>query len=210
MKKMKYIIRKVPERNTRYLERLLPDAVVVNDVNHNGCIWSFLKAIETADDDAVYIQDDMLLCKDFRKKSEEYISKYPSDVIVFSTHLPKKNLQKGNAEIVFKNGFNDVGWRRDVILLSTYIPKDIASGFMQYMLSEECKKNRFFKFCVANKSDDTFFAFFLNKIGKKVYMTIPNLAGHEENISVAVNTRPVRISPDFDYKNCEKKRENEK
>ena len=78
---MKYVIRKVPERNTEYLEKLLPEAVVVNDVNHNGAIWSFLKAIEVADDDAVYIQDDMLLCKDFKNRAESYIKKYPNNII---------------------------------------------------------------------------------------------------------------------------------
>ena len=76
---MKYIIRKIPKRNTKYLERLLPDALVYNDVKHHGCIYSFLKAIETVDDDCVYIQDDMLLCKNFRNLADNYIKKYPCE-----------------------------------------------------------------------------------------------------------------------------------
>jgi len=35
---MKYVIRKVPERDTSYLERLLPDADVYSDVLHVGAI----------------------------------------------------------------------------------------------------------------------------------------------------------------------------
>lgn len=33
---MRYVIRKIPKRNTEYLERLIPDAHVYNDTQHIG------------------------------------------------------------------------------------------------------------------------------------------------------------------------------
>ena len=201
---MKYIIRKVPERNTRYLERLLPDAVVVNDVNHNGCIWSFLKAIETDDDDAVYIQDDILLCKDFRKKAEEYISKYPSDVIVFCFPVQKNNKNASWFCQVKKEGFYSA--KDGCYLLCTYIPKKIACLFYDFCISGECETIGAYKKYIKMQADDLMFNRFLEKKDfNNVFVTIPNLAGHEENVSVTVKSRPKRISPMFDYENCEKK-----
>ena len=49
-------------------------------------------------------------------------------------------------------------------------------------------------------ADDLMFCKWYNK---NVFITVPQLAGHQENQSVTVKSRPIRISPLFDYENCE-------
>lgn len=206
---MKFVIRKVPERNTAYLERLLYHPVVVNDVNHNGCIWSFLKAIEIADDDAVYIQDDVLLCKDFLGKCRKVVGEHPDSVIVFSTPFLKGRTEYNGDKIIDTEGFypaKDAGW-----MLCIYIPKMISQGFLNFWLTDECKTVSAYKKYMKMQADDLFFRRFLERYGyDSVFVTVPNLAGHEENVSVVCESRPKRISPMFDYHNAEKKREHEK
>lgn len=204
VKTMKYVIRKVPERNTKYLERLLPEAVVVNDVNHNGAIWSFLKAIEIADDDAVYIQDDMLLCKDFKNKAEQYIKKYPNEVIVFSNHVIK-NAKKYGGDVYSKEGFYPSS-KGIVIMLCVYIPKQIAKDFRSFYLKGGAETLSSWEKYKKMDADDLLFCRWYQK---DVLMTVPQLAGHSENKSVIVPSRPIRISPLFDYENAERKQADE-
>ena len=210
---MKYIIRKVPERNTAYLERLIPNHLIFNDVNHNGCIWSFLKAIELADDDAIYVQDDVLLCKDFVAKSKKVVAQYPYKVIVFSTPFLKSAFIKGEKtaggdSIIDKEGFylaRDACW-----LLCTYIPKKIAQDFYNFYISDEVKTLGSYNKYMKMQADDLMFRRFLERYGyDEVFVTVPNLVGHEENKSVTIASRPKRICPMFDYDNAEKKQENE-
>lgn len=197
---MKYCIRKVPERNTKYLEKLLPEAIIVNDVNHNGAIWSFLKSIETADDDCIYIQDDMLLCKDFKSRAETYVKQYPDEVIVFSTLSEIKNKQKTIQTEGFYTARNG-GW-----LLATYIPKDIARAFKLFFITEQYKKIPQYKRYLKSQFDDIFFCRWLDMFtSKKVFVTNPSLCGHNELEKSVINpSRPKRISPMFDYEDCEK------
>ena len=206
---MKYVIRKVPERNTLYLERLLPDALIVNDERHNGCIWSFLKAIEVADDDAIYIQDDMLLCKDFVIRAEEYMSLHRNEIVIFSTPFLKGKKEYNGDKIIEKEGYYEPAeafWQ-----LCTYIPKCISQKFLQFWLTGEYKTvsacNKYLKM----QADDLFFRRFLERYEYgKVFVTVPNLAGHEENKSVVCQSRPKRISPMFNYNEAEAKFEGEK
>lgn len=197
---MKYCIRKVPEQNTEYLEKLLPEAIIVNDVNHNGAIWSFLKAIETADDDCIYIQDDILLCKDFKSRAETYVKQYPDEVIVFSTLCEKSN----KTDSIQKEGFytaREGGW-----LLATYIPKDIAKTFKAFFLAEQFKKIPQWERYIKSDFDDIFFCRYLDSFTScKVFVTNPSLCGHNDIVKSVINaSRPKRISPMFDYEGAEK------
>lgn len=212
--KMKYIIRKVPERNTKYLERLIPQHLIFNDVNHNGCIWSFLKAIELVDDNAIYVQDDILLCSDFVKKSTRVVNEHPDKVIVFSTPFLKSAFVKGETKaggdsIIDKEGVylaKEACW-----LLCTYIPKKIAQDFYNFFITDEVKTLGAYNKYMKMQADDLMFRRFLERYGYDgVFVTVPNLAGHEENKSVTIASRPIRICPMFDYENAEKKLEDEK
>lgn len=191
---MKYVIRKVPERDTSYLERLLPDALIYCDENHEGCRASFEKAILLADDDAVYIQDDMILCKNFREKAEAYIAKYPSYCIVFSN----QNYSKESAEVT-KEGFWSA--KKGAWLMCTYIPKEMARAFLAMKKSESFKR---YKNVERFDLDDVEFEQFLTFVGEKVFVTVPNLAGHPRNKSVTKFKRSPRICKNFDYENAER------
>lgn len=195
---MKYVIRKVPERDTSYLEKLIPDAIVYNDVAHFGAIQSFIGAIKTVRDDAVYVQDDMILCKDFIRRTQEYIERYPNEVIVFS------NFSHGvRTHVAVKEGFyhpREGGW-----LLCTYIPRDIAIGFAQWWICgrwqrtvPSVRSHRWIK----RQYDDIFFRQYLIEQGKSVYVVVPNLAGHPKNESV-IDDRPPKITTNFDFDNAE-------
>ncbi len=193
---MRFVIRKVPERNTDYLERLIPNAIVYNDIEHVGALFSFLSVLKYVNGDACYVQDDMILCKDFRKRAMEYINRMPHDVIVFSNFTIDKT-----ARDVVKEGFYDAmkgGW-----LLCTYIPKEIADGFLEWWREGEYKKDGRFQKWIKNQYDDAFFCKYLQSVGKEVYVVVPNLAGHPKNKSVIDNRRP-KVTTNFDFENCEK------
>ena len=195
---MKYVIRKVPERNTEYLEKLIPGALVYNDKEHVGAIQSFVNAIKMVKDDAVYVQDDMILCKDFIRRTQEYIDAHPNDVVVFSNFSHGRLTSKAVSEGFYhpKEG----GW-----LLCTYIPKDIAIGFAQWWTCGRWqnsipskKTSRWIK----RQYDDIFFRAYLIEIGRSVFVTIPNLAGHPMNESV-IDDRPSKTTTNFDFDNAE-------
>lgn len=195
---MKYVIRKVPERNTEYLERLLPGAYVYNDVEHVGAIQSFLNVLSEINEDALYIQDDMLLCKNFTEKAEEVISKYPYAVIVFSnfTHDTFTRHVKTQGWYSAKEG----GW-----LLCTYIPCGIKNAFLSWYKSENWKRRyaQWAQRWIDRQYDDVLFSRFLMENNLDVFVVIPNLAGHPKNESV-IDKRPPKITPNFDYENAER------
>lgn len=195
---MKYVIRKVPERNTAYLERLLPGALIVDDVQHKGAIESFHEAIRQADDDAVYVQDDMILCRDFMEKTKRYILRYPDSVIVFSNHT------NGRFASMRKEGFYspaDMPW-----LLCTYIPKKVA---MQYLKEVESGAWKISNIDKKHQYDDLNWGKWLKHWWKTVFLTVPNLAGHPANRSVIDRRRPARTCLNFDYENAEPRLEGE-
>ena len=193
---MKYVIRKVPERNTAYLERLLPDALIVNDTEHKGAIESFHDALRMADDDAVYVQDDMILCKDFIERTKRYIIRYPDSVIVFCNNTNLKEYD------ITKEGFWPAGvasW-----LMCAYIPKAIAQQYLTELETGAWKiKDRH----IRGQYDDLNWMDWMKRWNKNVFLTVPNLAGHPSNVSVIDSNRPPRTSKNFDYVNAEPRQE---
>ena len=189
---MKYVIRKVPERNTAYLERLLPDALIYNDTGRIGALWSFHEAMRLADDDAVYIQDDMFLCKDFRKRAEEYIRKYKDEIVVFSNHTNTREIN------IREEGFWEP--KKACWLLCTYIPRAFAREYLDDVDSGRWKIERK---RLQGQYDDLNLQDYLKSKGRDVFLTVPNLAGHPANISSINKYRPIRITDNFDYENME-------
>lgn len=193
---MKFVIRKVPERDTSYLERLIPSAVILNDTEHKGAIRSFIDAIKLADDDAVYVQDDMLLCKGFVEKAESYIKDHKNDVIIFANFTHDKQ----SADVVTEGYYpaRKGGW-----LLCTYIPKTVADAFVKWHESKGYESVRNYKKYLEMQGDDILFCRFLELIDKDVFVTVPNIAGHRKNKSVINPNRPVRCCVNFDYEGAE-------
>ena len=189
---MKFVIRKVPERDTSYLERHIPSAMVYSDVEHKGAIQSFIDAIKAADDDAVYVQDDMLLCKDFAVRAKAYVNQNPDRVIVFANFTHDKQ----SSHVTYEGHFpaREGGW-----LLCTYIPKHIALAFCKWYENKGYETVRNHKKYLEMQGDDIFFCRFLEQIDKDVLVAVPNLAGHRKNKSVINPNRPVRVCVNFNY-----------
>lgn len=191
---MKFVIRKVSERDTTYLERCLPNALIVNDTERRGALWSFREALRRTDDDAVYIQDDMILCRDFVNVSVQAVDKYPLNVIVFANCIQSSQPKSA----AFESGFYSpwrAGW-----LLCTYIPHRIARRFIEDNDSGRWKPRAN---CLKYDFDDLDFNDWLHDIGEDVYLTVPNLAGHPANKSTINEKRSTRLCWNFDYENAE-------
>lgn len=186
---MRYVIRKVPERNTAYLERLLPDALVLNDENHNGCLWSFHKAIKVADDDAVYVQDDMILCRQFDEKVRGYTEQHRNDVVVFANHT----------KTIRQDGYYSP--RDGLWLMCTYIPKQIAVAYLRQVVNGEYNIKKRYR---TQQLDDWSFQDWLRENGIYPFVVYPCLAGHPSNVS-AIDPRrgKNRTTKGFDYDNAE-------
>lgn len=183
---MKFVIRKVPERDTSSLEKELPDALVCNDIEHIGALNSFFEALKLADDDAVYLQDDIVLCKNFKVKCEEIIRNHSNSIIVFSSYF--------HCNENVKNAFRDGG---DVQTLCVYIPKYIADAYLQSIYSGEWKLT---KKDERGQFDDLNFGRWLRTHGIDMFVVYPNLAGHLPVKSVINKSRPKnRICKNFDY-----------
>lgn len=52
------------------------------DYEHNP-VGSFIKELKSINEDAVLLEDDLILCDDFKNKIEEVITKYPNTIINF-------------------------------------------------------------------------------------------------------------------------------
>lgn len=194
---MKYVIRKVPERDTVYLERLIPGALIYNDVEHRGAVESFVEAIKMADDDAVYVQDDMLLCENFCARAEKHISSYPDTVIVFSNPANDKKY----THIVQEGHYSPINAG---YLLCTYIPRKTGKAFVEWYERKGYKTIELYKRYFEMQLDDALFFHFLYSVGRDVFVTVPNLAGHPKNKSIIDARRPPRICVNFDYSRAAK------
>lgn len=183
---MRFVIRKIPERNTDELEAALGDAFVYSDVAHVGALRSFIDVLRIVNDNAVYIQDDVVLCKDFKQRCEDFILQYPRSVIVFSSFFDSNN--------DVRNAFRDGA---GVQTLCVFIPKYTAEAYLysidsgEWILTQKDRRGQF---------DDLNFGRWLVRYGFDIFVTYPNLAGHLPVRSSINKSRPAnRLCKNFDY-----------
>ena len=108
---MKYYVRTTKER---ILDKTYSqiDYELLIDFEHKP-VESFIKQLETiSEEDAVLLEDDLILCKDFKNKIEEVIRQYPNKIINFFTN-PNKYFSTRESDIFAYNQ-------------CTYYPKGIA------------------------------------------------------------------------------------
>lgn len=191
---MKYIIRKVPERDTTYLERLIPGAIIYSDVEHEGPIESFVRAMELADDDAVYVQDDMILCEGFYERCNKVCSEHSNSVVQLSNFTFNNDHTRILVEGYHKPG--DVPW-----VLCIYIPKRLADVFVMLYRTGKIIPNA--KELRA-QADDDLFTKFMQYVGEDYWLVVPNLAGHPLNKSTVLSERDsqIRLCMNFDYEHA--------
>lgn len=82
---MKYLIQNVPQRDVSILKDQLPNAIVYLDTKKQP-LKSFIKTLELAKkDDSIYMEDDIILSKDFIKDTNRFIKPNSHYVINFWT-----------------------------------------------------------------------------------------------------------------------------
>ena len=195
---MKYLIRAVPERDISYLKRNIPNAEVYLDTEHEGCIKSFIDALNYIDDDCVFVQDDVLLCENFIEKSVGIIMSHKSDVIIFCNMTLDKMCKD-----VTKSGYYTA--RKGFWQYCTYIPRDIQKGFIRWINRRDFIGVPNIKRILESDMDDALFARYLDQYNEKVYVVVPNLAGHDYTQESVVNkNRPKRKTENFDYERMAK------
>ena len=188
---MKYIIRKVPERNTEYLERLIPNALIYNDIEHVGPIKSFIGAMEMANDDAVYVQDDMILCQDFYERCNRICSEHPNEIVQLCNFTTQAKRTR-----VFTEGYYDP-WQTPWCLC-VYIPKRISQWFVHMYKNGKLQPR---KDELEGQADDWLLARVAKFLGEREYLVVPNLAGHPINKSTVLSKRDrrARMCMNFEY-----------
>lgn len=191
---MRYVIRKIPERDTSYLERHIPNAEIYCDSEHVGPLEAFIRALEMGHGDAVYMQDDILICKHFTERVEAECLKRPNDVIMFS------EITRYVSKAVKESGYcspSEKFW-----LYCTYIPERVRELTVKLYRGGGLKPT---KTEIAHSCDDNWFGRVMKYIGVEPYMVVPNLAGHTMGKSYA-NSRHEnlwRVSLTFDYEDAE-------
>ena len=91
---MKYIVRTVDfdERradNVRLLKEQLPELEIVVDTTRNAYNGLFLACEMANEAGAVILEDDVLLCKDFKRRIEEVIAEKGADKVINFFEKPK-------------------------------------------------------------------------------------------------------------------------
>ena len=145
-------------------------------------IDSFIKALyEINDSDAVLLEDDLILCKDFVKKIEEVIFQYPDRIINFFWH-PTFYLKTVECPIIVYNQ-------------CTYYPKGIAKQLADIMLT--VPRNEGYRANMYSLIENVA----LKKLGIKVIQYRPCLVQHLDTDTILFEkTVGTRRSPYFiDY-----------
>ena len=85
---IKYFIRTTCERvlDESINRELGENYTLLVDKEHDSAKAFFNQLLEINDYDAILLEDDIILCKNFKKRIEEVINKYPNEVINFFTN----------------------------------------------------------------------------------------------------------------------------
>lgn len=156
---IKYYVRTTGERKYDYSPLKYTELI---DKEHKP-IDSFIEQlIIISEEDAVLLEDDLILCKDFQKKIEEVIAQYPNDIINFFT-MPEK---------YFTTHYSD----KFVYNQCTYYPKGVAKE-----IAETMKNVR--KVLISRQYDEIQ-SKALNQLGMRHLVYRPCLVQHVDGVSL--------------------------
>lgn len=172
---MNYVIRTVPERMWFVCKYMIPelykqgivDLHIYEDTNHEGCLNSFLHAINIAlgeEDGVWYLQDDIIFTHNFKVITEELYSKH--DIICGFCSCYDEQTKGG---IVAKEAM----WYSFPCI---YISNEYIQKFPMWLKENNLKYKAWID---TGKHDDTLFrTFIMEQDDVKVYNVIPNLVDH--------------------------------
>ena len=186
---MKYIIHTYPKRLWYVTKYLIPsmikqgiksdDIIISNDVDKKGNLQMFLESMRWIKDNLEdnqgtwHLQDDVIICHDFKKRTEENVV---SDGIVCGFVSGKYN--KVNKEYIGQTPLIRAWCSFPCI----YIPNKYAKEFLDWIEVAKNKENEYDykKRYESNRHDDFFFIHFLREIHPEVfaYHVKPCLVDH--------------------------------
>lgn len=175
---IKYFVRTTGERvlNESFSQI---DYELLIDYNHNSgkAFLEQLQYISTLDCDAVILEDDIILCKNFKKRIEKAISEHPNEIINFFTDPMKYFDSQYSIDFIYNQ--------------CTYYPKSIIGNIHRVIIKRHFQ----------NKSQEVMMKRYLSSTCSKHYRYRPCLVQHIDNGSLMNhNVNFCRRSPYFiDY-----------
>lgn len=156
------------ELNERYT-RELKNFEVIEDIGY-GAIPTFLKCLCNDENDLLYLEDDVILCKDFENELEKVFSELGKDNLIqlFS-------LKKVITKTTLMNGSTYCG------NVGFFIPKEMRLELVKYF-NEVWSKSQCFK--DNPTAMDYLVRDFLKDNKYKYWLVVPNLIQHQEGKSV--------------------------
>ena len=147
------------------------DIILYRDINNDGClkssINSFKLAAEQEFDGMWHLQDDVLICSDFKKRTEEN----DDGIVCGFASSYDKNPIKGKV-----TGVDNMWFSFPCIRIPTSILKHYTIWCDSYIIND----NRYKNWIESNKNDDLLFRYFLKSYYKDVEALnlAPNLVEH--------------------------------
>lgn len=156
------------ELNETYT-RELKNFEVIEDIGY-GAIPTFLKCLCNDENDLLYLEDDVILCKDFKNELEKVFSELGKDNLIqlFS-------LKKVITKTTLMNGSTYCG------NVGFFIPKEMRLELVKYF-NEVWSKSQCFK--DNPTAMDYLVRDFLKDNKYKYWLVVPNLIQHQEGKSV--------------------------
>ena len=156
------------ELNETYT-RELKNFEVIEDIGY-GAIPTFLKCLCNDENDLLYLEDDVILCKDFENELEKVFSELGKDNLIqlFS-------LKKVITETTLMNGSTYCG------NVGFFIPKEMRLELVKYF-NEVWSKSQCYK--DNPTAMDYLVRDFLKDNKYKYWLVVPNLIQHQEGKSV--------------------------
>jgi hypothetical protein len=165
---MRYIVKAVPSRqqHVEYLQKHIPGLEVCWDQN-KCAVDTMLRSFEMGGTDAcVYLEDDIVLTKNFTSKLEQVVAEKPRAVIQFFS-MRKADLIVGSR------------WDNNFLMLQcVYFPSGLSQEILDY--APEWKRQTL---SVHPQGTDIMVRDFLRHRHRKYYIHIPSLVDHREVVS---------------------------
>lgn len=154
---------------------------IVWDKEHSGYA-TFLDVMGTFGDEAgILLEDDIILCPQWKQKTEAVIEEHRDDVIRFFSYFPD------DAELGPRWQSGKTYAQNQCV----YYPAGVAADFVKYAATK--RRSQF-----AEKYHDMMFARFLHSRRQPFWLHVPSLVQHMTIPSVVMTHRRKRVSPTFE------------
>jgi len=169
------------EKYFGYLKEKLSNPKFSIDVDSKGLLWNCVNSWKMHDLDSDYhvvIQDDAIVCDDFKNRAEKIIEEVikKHGKIAFNFYYGTRGAMKEEAFAGLKKGYiikKSPHWGLAICLPTSTI-KDMVSFFEKQNV----------------KQDDFRIAKYLNEIGMLVYFPMPSLIDHRPEVLSMVENAP--------------------